>query len=54
MLAASRMTSSTAAINSMNTPALFKVAISLTPHAFTTVEKMIRMVPRITAFTASF
>ena len=52
MLAASRMISSTAAISSMNTPALLMRDISLTPSALISVVKMISAVPRITALMA--
>ena len=43
---------STAAISSMNTPALLMIDIRRTPSAFTTVVNAIRTVPRRTALAA--
>ena len=43
---------STAAINSMNTPALLIRAINLTPSALISVVKAISTVPRMTALVA--
>lgn len=44
---------STAAISSMNTPALLIIAINLTPRALTIVVNAIRMVPSNTALPAN-
>ena len=52
MLAASSTINSTAAISSMNTPALLIRAISFTPKALMTVVKTINTAPRSTALTA--
>ena len=43
---------STAAMSSMNTPALLIIAISFTPSALISVVNAIRMVPRMTALVA--
>ena len=52
MFAASSTISSTAAISSMNTPALLMRDISFTPSALISVVKTISAVPRITALAA--
>jgi hypothetical protein len=52
VLAARMMAIRTAAISSMNTPVLLIIAINRTPSAFTTVVKMIMIVPRRTALVA--
>ena len=51
-LNASTMTSSTAAISSMNTPALLICDMSLTPKAFTAVVKAMKIAPQMTALIA--
>ena len=52
MFTASSTISSTAAISSMNTPALLIRDISFTPIALITVVNRIRIAPQITAETA--
>ena len=52
MFTASSTISNTAAISSMNTPALLIRVISLTPNALTTVVNTMRIAPQITALTA--